>query len=200
MSASFFSIKDPFEQFNKYFSQASATIKKDPNAFQLATLDSSGQVSVRTLLYKGVVRDGFSFYTNYDSRKAQAMLANPKIAMNFYWPELDMQIRIEGLVEKLTRQESESYFSTRPRLSQIGAWASKQSREIPNIEYLEKIVADLDAKYAGKVVPCPENWGGFHLKPLRMEFWFSKVGRLHERYVYSRETLDSSWKTSMLSP
>lgn len=200
MSASFFSIKDPFEQFDRFFADANKVVLKDPNAFQLATVDKDGQASVRTLLFKGIVREGLSFYTNYESRKAKAIHDNPKVAMNFYWPELDMQIRVEGIAEKLTRHESEAYFATRPRLSQIGAWASHQSQEIPNIEFLEGKVAELEKKFAGGDVACPHNWGGYHVRPLRFEFWFSQQGRLHQRYVYSRKTLQAAWQTAMLSP
>lgn len=200
MSASFFSTKDPFLQFDKYFLEATEKIRQDPNAFQLATVDGDGQVSVRTLLFKGFVRGGFAFYTNYQSRKSRALAFNSRAAMNFYWPELNMQIRIEGNAEKLTRQESAEYFASRPRLSQIGAWASEQSTEIPDLSFLEKKVLELEKKFAGRDIPCPETWGGFHLIPNRFEFWFSRQGRLHERYVYFRKSKNDTWQTVMLSP
>ncbi len=200
MSASFdFSI-DPFAHFQEHFSKAEKLISKDPNAMSLATVSASGLPSVRTVLFKGVVRGGFSFYTNFESAKGQDLIATKKAALLFYWPSMDMQIRLEGPVEKLTRAESEAYFNTRPRLSQLGAWASHQSQKISDHETLERRVQELDRQYEGQPVPCPNNWGGFHLLPLRMEFWFARQGRLHERYVYERKDLKSSWETSLRAP
>ncbi len=200
MSASFFSINDPFEHFQKLFADAEKKVLKDPNAMQLATVDENGQPSVRTVLMKGIVRGGFSFYTNFRSRKSQNILHHSRVALNFYWPALDQQIRIEGLAEKMTDQESNAYFQTRPRLSQIGAWASDQSQPIPGEEFLAKKVSDLEKKYLGKEIPRPPHWGGFIVKPLRFEFWFGREGRLHDRFVYSRNDLEAVWKNEMLSP
>jgi pyridoxamine 5'-phosphate oxidase len=200
MSASFDFQRDPFEHFQELFQEAQAKIPKDPNAMSLATVSQDGIPAVRTVLFKGVVRGGFSFYTNYESPKAQDLIATERAALLFYWPSLDRQIRITGRVEKLTRQESEAYFSSRPRLSQLGAWASQQSQKISDHEELEKRVQEFDKKFAGKEVPCPPHWGGFHVLPLKFEFWFARSGRLHERYVYERATLESPWVTSVRSP
>jgi len=200
MSASFNFSLDPFAHFDEYFSQAKKQIGKDPNAMSLATVSPEGQPSVRTVLFKGLVRGGFSFYTNYESPKAQQVITTPKAALLFYWPSMDMQIRLEGSVEKLTRAESETYFKTRPRLSQLGAWASHQSQKITDHETLERRVQELDKQFEGQNVPCPNNWGGFHLLPLKFEFWFARSGRLHERYVYERDHLKANWETSIRSP
>lgn len=200
MSASFFSNKDPFQHFNQLFAVAEKTIAKDPNAMQLATVDEQGQPSVRTVLMKGIVRGGFSFYTNFKSRKSQNILHHSRVALNFYWPALDQQIRIEGLAEKMTEEESTAYFQSRPRLSQIGAWASDQSQPIPDAEFLVKKVSDFEKKFSGQPIPRPEYWGGFIVKPLRFEFWFAREGRLHDRFVYSRKDLNSNWDTQILSP
>ena len=200
MSASFDFSLDPFAHFQELFSQAQKLIPKDPNAMSLATVSPEGQPSVRTVLFKGLVRGGFSFYTNYESPKAQHLITAKKAALLFYWPSLDMQIRLEGAVEKLTRQESEAYFNTRPRLSQLGAWASHQSQKIADHETLERRVQELDRQFEGQNSPCPNNWGGFHLLPLKFEFWFARQGRLHERYVYERAHLQASWETSIRSP
>lgn len=190
----------PYVHFENSFSEAKQLISKDPNAVYLATATVAGVPSVRTVLFKGIVREGFSFYTNYDSQKSQDLLSNPRASMLFYWPVMDHQIRIEGVVEKMTRQESEAYFNTRPRLSQIGAWASKQSRPAAGTEELASRVVEMEKKFAGQDIPCPPNWGGFLLRPLVMEFWYGKTARLHERYVYQREDAKSSWNTEMKFP
>lgn len=191
---------DPFENFEKIYSRAKSLIAKDPNAMQLATVSESDAPSLRTVLYKGMVRDGFSFYTNYESQKGKELAKNPKTSLLFYWPELDAQVRIDGVADKLTESESDEYFATRARISQIGAWASAQSREIPNHEELEKRHAELEQKFANGKVPRPPYWGGYRVLPLRIEFWFSREGRLHERYVYERSSPDAAWKTYMKSP
>lgn len=200
MAASFDFKKDPFLHFEDLFKEAKSKVPKDPNAMSLATVSKSGFPSVRTVLLKGIVRGGFAFYTNYHGPKSKDLLETKKAALLFYWPVMDTQVRIEGLVEKLTRQESEQYFATRPRLSQLGAWASDQSRKIKSHEELEAKVAEFDKKFMGQEVPCPENWGGFHVLPLKFEFWFGRSGRLHERYVFERKDLKSAWETAMLSP
>ncbi len=200
MSASFDFSLDPFAHFQELFSQASKLIPKDPNAMSLATVSENGQPSVRTVLFKGLVRGGFSFYTNYESAKGRDLLSARKAALLFYWPVMDVQVRLEGSVEKLTRAESEAYFKTRARLSQLGAWASHQSQKITDHETLDRRVQELDRQYEGQEIPCPNNWGGFHLLPAKMEFWFARKGRLHERYVYERDSLQAPWETSMRSP
>jgi pyridoxamine 5'-phosphate oxidase len=200
MSASFDFSLDPFAHFQEQFSIAQKSIPKDPNAMSLATVSSEGQPSVRTVLFKGLVRGGFSFYTNYESAKAQDLITSKRAGLLFYWSAMDVQVRLEGPVDKLTRAESEAYFVTRPRLSQLGAWASHQSQKISDHEALERRVLELDRQYEGQQIPCPNNWGGFHLLPLKFEFWFARKGRLHERYVYERESLAAAWETSIRSP
>lgn len=200
MSASFDFQKDPFAHFEEHFQRAQKQIPKDPNAMSLATVSKEGTPAVRTVLFRGLIREGFSFYTNYKSPKAQDLMATKKAALLFYWPSLDMQIRIQGPAEKLSRAESEKYFAGRPRLSQIGAWASDQSRELRSHEELLEKVDSFQRKFAGQDVPCPEDWGGFHVLPLSFEFWFAHEGRLHERYVYQRKDLKSPWETRVLSP
>jgi len=200
MAASFDFKTDPFVHFEELFNEAQSKISKDPNAMSLATVSKAGVPSVRTVLFKGLIRKGFSFYTNYESPKAQDLIETGKAALLFYWPSLETQIRLEGLAAKLTRAESESYFASRPRLSQLGAWASHQSQKIKDHEELERRVIAFEEKFKGQNVPCPPYWGGFHLLPLKFEFWFARSGRLHERYVFERQELEGSWETSTRSP
>jgi pyridoxamine 5'-phosphate oxidase len=200
MSASFDFSLDPFAHFQEYFAQAQATLPKDPHAMSLATVSADGQPSVRTVYFKGFVREGFSFYTNYESAKGQDLMSTKRAALLFYWAPMNMQVRVEGSVEKLTRTESETYFKSRPRLSQLGAWASHQSQKISSHEVLKRRVQELDRQYEGQEIPCPNHWGGFHLLPMKIEFWFSREGRLHERYLYERESLLAKWETSIRSP
>lgn len=200
---------DPFQEFERELHKAVEAAKdrngqsgliKEPTAMSLATVNSSGQPQVRTVLFKGLVRQGFSFFTNYNSPKAKQLMENPRASLLFLWTPLEQQIRIEGKVEKLTRAESEAYFKTRPRESQLGAWASQQSQEIPSYEFLQTEFDSLEKKFSGKEIPCPEHWGGFHLLPTMIEFWFGKQGRLHERYVYERKSPQDSWRKYMKSP
>lgn len=171
--------------------------KIDPTAMSLATVSNSGLPSVRTVLFKGLVRNGFSFYTNYESQKGRELVEHPQTGLLFHWSFLEQQVRIEGTAEKLTRSESEAYFRSRDRLSQIGAWASEQSREIPDPNWLIKRFEEFEKKFPDQV-PCPPHWGGFRVEPRAMEFWFGRPGRLHERYVYERQA--SGWRKSRKSP
>lgn len=165
----------------------------------LATCSSEGIPTARMVLFKGMVRGGFSFYTNYDSPKSKNLMENPKAALIFFWSTLKMQIRVTGPVAKLTREESEKYYQSRARLSQIGAWASDQSTVVSGIEELEKKVVAVEERFKGQdPLPCPPNWGGYHVIPETIEFWFGKDGRLHERYFFKKEK--GSWKMSMKSP
>ena len=190
--------KDPVALFEGFLKEAFDKKVVEPNAMSLATVNAQGVPSVRIVYFKGMVRGGLSFYTNYSGAKALDIEANPVVCANFFWGELAQQIRVTGKAVKLTRAESEAYFATRPRLSQLGAWASHQSEEIPGYDYFKNKIAEFDKSYEGQTVPCPSNWGGYHIVPSEIEFWFGHQGRLHERYVFTRE--GGGWKTKMLSP
>jgi pyridoxamine 5'-phosphate oxidase len=165
----------------------------------LATADASGSPSARAMLLKEVHDGAFVFYTNYGSRKGTALDANPRAAMVFLWEQLERQVRIEGRVQRNSREDSEKYFHARPRESQIGAWASQQSQIVPSRAELEKRESEIEAKYAGKPVPLPDFWGGYRLIPSLIEFWQGRPGRLHDRIVYEREP-DGSWQIRRLQP
>lgn len=170
----------------------------DINAMTLATADKDGKPSTRTVLLKAVDDRGFIFFTNYDSRKGREMAENPQAALTFFWSELERQVCVAGSVTKLPVAESESYFKTRPRGSRIGAWASKQSEPVPDRAFLEAQWRELERKFPGEV-PLPPNWGGYILKPERIEFWQGRPSRLHDRFCYARQA-DGSWKIERLSP
>jgi len=191
---------DPILWFQQELEKATDLKVKEPNAMQLATVSAEGFPSVRVVYFKGFLRGALAFYTNYESSKGRDLLATKKACVNFFWPEMASQIRIEGAVELASRDESEAYFRTRERLSQIGAWASNQSREIPGTDWLEKRVAEFEAKFEGQEIPCPPHWGGFRLIPLKVEFWFGREGRLHERYLFERVDERSPWREFMESP
>ncbi|PSB07043.1 pyridoxamine 5'-phosphate oxidase [Pleurocapsa sp. CCALA 161] len=191
---------NPIQQFKLWFEQALAADLIEPNAMTLATATPDGKPSARIVLLKGVSEQGFVFYTNYASQKGQQLLANPYAALVFLWDKLERQIRIEGKVEKLSSKESLEYFHSRPKASQLGAWASAQSQVIPNREVLEEKLASLQAQYSGEVtIPLPPHWGGFRVVPDRLEFWQGRPSRLHDRLVYKLEA-DSHWSISRLSP
>ncbi len=187
---------NPFKQFSVWFEEVLNSNIYEPNAMILATA-SDNKPSARVVLLKGFDEIGFKFYTNYNSRKGQDLSVNPNAALLFYWMELERQVRIEGRIEKLSREESLEYFNSRPLESRYGALASNQSEIIPNREYLEKKFSELKEKY-GFNPPMPENWGGFILKPNLFEFWQGRPSRLHDRIVYERT--ESNWKIYRLSP
>lgn len=191
--------KDPFENLLSLLSQAEVKKIPEHNAMTLSTVGLDGKPSSRLVLFKGLIRNGLSFYTNYKGRKAGEILKNPAVALNFFWPTLQQQIRIEGRAEKTTREESEIYFRQRPRESQIGAWASLQSEILSGTEELSERYDEIEKQYAGQEIPCPLHWGGFIVRPEVFEFWFGKRGRLHERYVYEKST-PTSWKRLMKFP
>lgn len=170
----------------------------DINAMTLATVDGDGKPSTRTVLLKSVDERGFIFFTNYDSRKGRELAANPNAALTFFWPELERQVCVAGTVSKLPTAESEAYFKSRPRGSQIGAWSSNQSEAIPDRAVLETKWRELEKKYPHDV-PLPPNWGGFILKPERIEFWQGRPSRLHDRFSYTRQA-DGTWKIERLAP
>jgi pyridoxamine 5'-phosphate oxidase len=194
----FNSSESPIDSFFKYYNRAEELKIKTANAMQLATVDHHNHPRVRTVLFKGLLRGGFSFYTNYKSIKSQNISFNSNVSAVFFWTEMDVQIRLKGVCEKCTREESEKYFSSRPRESQLGAWASNQSEELQSYQQLELRYKEFEKKFSGSSIPCPEHWGGFIIKPTEMEFWFGKVGRMHERYLY--QLVDDNWNLRLLNP
>ncbi len=187
----------PLDQFKAWFSAYKKTEPKDANAFILATASSEGRVSSRVLLLKGVDKGGFEFYTNYQSHKGQQMAENAWVSLTFFWPELEQQIRVEGKVGKMTEEESEAYFKSRPLGSQIGAWVSPQSTEIASREELEKRQKHYKEKF-GNEVPRPPHWGGYRVMPERVEFWQGRPSRLHDRIQYIKK--GEQWETVRLAP
>ncbi len=191
---------DPFEQFRDWLGQAMESQLPEPNAMTLATYDTqTGYPDARVVLLKGL-DTGFVFYTNYQSHKAAALEAHPRAALNFVWLELERQVRIQGVVEKVSREESEAYFWSRPRGSQIGAWVSPQSQVIENREFLEQRQRELEAQYGEtEKIPLPSHWGGYRLFPEVMEFWQGRSSRLHDRLHYSRQA-NGDWLRVRLAP
>ena len=190
--------RDPINQFKRWFDDAIASGMKLPEAMTLATATGDGKPSARVVLLKEVDNDGFVFYTNYRSAKARELEANPHAALVFYWSQFDRQVRVEGTVERVSTEESRAYFKTRPRESQIGAWASPQSNVIENREVLDARVAELEQLYDDREIECPEHWGGYRLRPMRIEFWKGRLGRLHDRIVYERA--GTQWNINRLAP
>jgi len=189
---------DPIKQFQIWFNDAITAKLPLPEAMTLATATPDGKPSARMVLLKQVDHDGFVFFTNYRSAKAEQLDANPYAALVFYWSQLDRQVRVEGSVVRTSEQESRDYFKTRPRESQIGAWASAQSQAISGRDVLERRAQELEDLYAGREVDCPEYWGGYRLRPERIEFWKSRIGRLHDRILYQRDP--SGWSITRLAP
>ena len=190
---------NPLAQFKYWFDEATNAKILEPNAMTLATSDKEGLPSARTVLLKGVEQGGFVFFTNYESRKSQELDENPKACLLFTWLELERQVRIEGRVEKISAEASTAYFQSRPRGSQIGAWASPQSSEINDREEMEELVAALEKKYEGEdALPRPPHWGGFKVVPTEIEFWQGRENRLHDRICYRLN--GSSWEIVRLAP
>ncbi|WP_345951475.1 pyridoxamine 5'-phosphate oxidase [Mucilaginibacter sp. PAMB04274] len=190
---------NPLKQFESWFNDAVAAEIHEPNAMTLATATTNGLPSARIVLLKGVDEQGFSFYTNYLSRKGKEIAKNPHAALVFFWGPLERQVRIEGTLEKLSKEKSEQYFHSRPFGSQIGAVASPQSQEIPNRGSLENKWQQLEKEYEGKEVPKPAYWGGYILKPQLVEFWQGGSSRLHDRILYKKAG-KSDWKIVRLAP
>jgi pyridoxamine 5'-phosphate oxidase len=188
---------DPLARFQEAFAVARAREGGDPTAVALATADARARPSVRMVLLKGVDERGFVFYTNYGSRKAHELDQNPHAALCFFWRELEQQVRAEGAIERVTAAESDAYFASRARGSQIGAWASKQSEALTSRDELLERVREIEARFPGEV-PRPPFWGGFRLVPERVEFWQGQASRLHDRDVYERE--GAGWRVFHLYP
>jgi pyridoxamine 5'-phosphate oxidase len=188
---------DPLKQFSLWFEVAVKAQVHEPNAMTLATVDSDGQPSSRIVLLKAVDQRGFSFYTNYESRKGRELAGNPKAALTFFWAGLEREVCVRGSCSKLSRDESEVYYKSRPLGSRFGAWVSNQSNAIPNREFLEKRLEEVTAKYRDDP-PIPPYWGGYVLKPQTIDFWQGRPNRLHDRFLYTRE--GESWRLERLSP
>ncbi len=190
--------KNPFIQFTKWYESILNSKLNEPTAMMLSTTDVSGNPSARIVLLKEIDNSGFVFYTNYGSRKGKDMKENPKAALTFFWDEVRRQIRIEGRIQKIRREISKEYFSTRPRESQIGAWVSAQSSVIPNRELLENKYIELKEKFGNKDIPLPDFWGGYRLIPNYFEFWQGRENRLHDRICYKKE--NNEWKIFRIAP
>ena len=189
---------EPFTRFTELYELAKQKQPKDPNAVTLATVDANGRPSARVVLMKDVDPRGFVIFTNYDSRKGRELNQQKVAALCFYWPALDRQVRVEGTAEKISAAESDEYFATRARISQLGAWASIQSQPLDDRKTLEQSVADFTRKFEGHRVPRPPHWGGFRILPERIEFWTARENRLHERLVYEKS--GAGWVTGALFP
>jgi pyridoxamine 5'-phosphate oxidase len=190
---------DPIAQFGSWLEQALASDLLEPTAMNLATVGASSRPSARMVLLKGVEAGGFVFYSNYASRKGRELAANPHAALTFYWDALERQVRVEGKVEKLSREASESYFQSRPRGSQLAAAASRQSETLPDKAALEARILELSERYPdGTPVPLPDNWGGYRLAPDTLEFWQGRPDRAHDRFRYERA--GEGWQLTRLSP
>ncbi|WP_020204601.1 MULTISPECIES: pyridoxamine 5'-phosphate oxidase [Cupriavidus] len=189
---------DPISQFQRWFDEAIHAKLPEPNAMTLATVDTDGQPSARIVLLKGMDASGFTFFTNYESRKGLDMAGNPRAALLFHWVQLERQVRVEGTVEKVSDAESDAYYASRPLGSRLGAWASEQSREVADRAVLEQREADFRARF-GDNPPRPAHWGGYRLVPSRIEFWQGRPSRLHDRIAY-RLQADGAWQIVRLSP
>jgi pyridoxamine 5'-phosphate oxidase len=191
-------LADPLEQFTRWFEEACRAPILEPNAMTLATVDADGQPAARTVLLKGIDRRGLTFYTNLNSRKARELAANARAALLFWWPPHARQVRFEGAIEPVADAEADAYFATRPRGSQIGAWASAQSSVIADRATLEAAEQEVAKRFAGGPVPRPPFWGGYRLVPERVEFWQGRTNRLHDRLRYARR--GKGWQIERLAP
>ncbi|MBB4078928.1 pyridoxamine 5'-phosphate oxidase [Lewinella aquimaris] len=190
---------DPFPLFDRWFKEAKDSKDPEPNAMVVATVNAAGHPAARTVLLKEVSDRGFTFYTNYDSRKGHEITAHPHVAVVFNWLELQRSVRVEGRVEKVDPDTSTEYFQSRPKKSQIGAWTSPQSDVIPDREFLERRREEVEERFRDdEVLPRPENWGGFVVIPEMIEFWQGRSSRLHDRLVYTRN--ENEWNRDRLAP
>lgn len=188
----------PLENFERLYEVYKKKTTSDPTIMTLSTVDHQGHPNARIVLLKQIESGDFVFYTNYLSSKGVEIRDNPNVCLVFYWEALYVQVRIHGTVTKVSRAESEEYFKTRPRLSQLGAWVSKQSEIIESYDHLQSKLTDLTQNFEGKEIPCPESWGGYRVTPGAFEFWFGMEGRLHYRYVYEKS--GNTWLRAMKSP
>ncbi len=191
---------DPIAQFRLWFAESQAAKLPEANAMTLSTATPAGRPSGRVVLLKAMDARGFTFFTNYDSRKGQELDANPWAALTFFWQPLERQVRIEGSIERVTRAESEAYFRVRPVEAQIGAWVSQQSHVLSSRAELEKRQAEMAARFAGQPVPLPDFWGGVRVVPNAMEFWQGRQNRLHDRLLYTRSAVGAGWTRQRLAP
>jgi len=190
---------DPLQQFGAWFAAALAADIRDVNAMSLATATPDGKPSVRIVLLKGFDERGFAFFTNYDSEKGRQLEANPSAALVFYWVQLERQVRISGIVEKTSREDSAAYFHSRPVGSRLGAWASKQSEVVDARQVLDSRLTEMTERFENGDIPLPPHWGGYRVKPDKMEFWQGRPNRLHDRFRYLRRA-DGAWQIDRLAP
>jgi pyridoxamine 5'-phosphate oxidase len=191
---------EPLRLFAAWFEQAARSEPRDPTAMSLATVDADGLPNVRMVLMKGFGESGFVFYTNVDSQKGHELDREQKAALLFHWKSVNRQVRLRGPVERIEDAEADAYFATRPRLTQVGAWASKQSAPLESRHAFEKAIAYYTARFALGTVPRPPNWTGYRLRPLLIEFWQERPFRLHDRLEFRREALDGPWRKARLYP
>lgn len=192
--------KDPFRQFEKWFQEAEAAKVIEPNAMTLSSVGADGRPSLRTVLLKGLDGRGFVFFSNYESRKGRELANIPRAALLFPWLALERQVIVEGSATRISREESEAYFHSRPRGSQLGAWVAQQSSVITGRAVLEDAMKALEQKYAGQEVPLPSSWGGYRVAPETVEFWQGRRSRLHDRLRYRRDAKTGEWTVERLAP
>ena len=193
---------DPVALFDAWFAEAQTADTREPNAMTLATATAAGVPSARMVLLKGVDARGFAFYTNLESRKGHELDANPNAALVFWWPEVERQVRVEGRVERVSDDEADAYFASRPRGSRLGAWASPQSQPIADRSVIDGLLHEIEGEFEGQEdVPRPGFWGGFRVVPEAVEFWQGRKSRLHDRHVYRRDAdAPTGWRTERLAP
>ena len=199
-SGDFTQADEPLRLWQAWFDEAVKSEPRDPNAMSLATVGPDGMPDVRTVLLKGIDERGFVFYTNTESQKGRELAANPKAGLLFHWKSLNRQVRVRGPVERVTAQEADAYFATRPKQAQIGAWASQQSRPLESRLAFEKAVALYAAKYAISTVPRPPHWSGYRIVPISIEFWHDRPFRLHDRVEFRRDALGGPWSKTRMYP
>src|ERR1044071_1113839 len=199
-SGDFTEADEPFRLFQAWFDEAVKGEPRDPNAMSLATVDGDGMPDVRTVLLKGIDERGFVFYTNTESQKGRELAANPRAGLLFYWKSLNRQVRVRGPVERVTGEEADTYFATRPKGAQIGAWASQQSRPLESRLAFEKAIALYGARYALGTVPRPAHWSGYRIVPMKIEFWHDRPFRLHDRVEFRRAASGGAWTKTQMYP